>query len=99
MISDLEIGRDIELKRLFPRRKLSMLSNFYAIIGPYGYIRHDGGKLGVVLDLSGSKRFKYIQSIMPEYNLVNDGEYLFRLDFSDTNRALDLVGFKVNWRR
>lgn len=90
------------LRELFPRRKIEQYSNFYALIGPYGYIRHDGTKLGVVVDITSTKlqhRTERILGVDSGYTLTNDGKYLFRLDFSDVNRAMLLIGLRSKGQR
>jgi hypothetical protein len=92
----------MNLKELFKRRKVVWVEDFEAIKGPYGYIRHDGTKLGVVVDITSTKlqrRTEQALGPVSGYTLTNDGEYLFRLDFSDTNTALALIGLRAKAQR
>lgn len=90
------------LEELFKQRKTTRISNFQAVVGPHGYVRHDSTKLGVVVNVNSTPRQRRIERILGEkspYTLTNDGEYLFHLDFSDTNRALALIGLRSKGQR
>lgn len=101
-ISDLGLDEKTLLRGLFKRRRIVQIENFWGIRGPEGYIKHDGTKLGVVVNITSTKQQHRVGRILGPnngYNLTNDGEYLFRLDFSDINRALALVGLRSKGQR
>lgn len=93
------------LQDLFKKRKIFQIDNFQAVVGPHGYVRYDGTSLGVVVDINSTQRLRRVEKILAgegqksPYILTNDGEYLFRLDFSDTNRALALIGLRSKGQR
>lgn len=86
----------------FKRRKLTWIDDFEAIKGPFGYIRDDGTKIGVVVDIKTTKVQRRTERLLgpdSKYTLTNDGEYLFRLDFTANNLALALIGLRSKGQR
>lgn len=90
--------QDFMLKKLFPRMQQSNFAGFSAVMGTRGYISLKGSKnLDVVVNIDTTHKQKAVEKLLldsghTEYNLTNDGEYLFILPYEEAKLARALIG-------